>query len=358
MSASTHSPSTKQGQSAHRPSRRARQLLIFCMLSSAAVNSHAQVSLPPTNLGDTSFRDGIAGPGALLEHSLSFYRSTRLTDADGDAVPKFDQLEVGALVTHVARITDRRILGGNWGFEALLPVVWSASSPAPGTSHSRSGLGDLTVSAFILQWPARDLGTGRLWQRLNLAVTAPTGRYDAQSPMNIGSNTWVFNPHYAFTWEAASGWELSGRIHYLWPGENEQPPTTIARRSSKAGEAVHLNLSVSYEMSQRLRLGIATYALSQVSEHRIDGRELRGSREAAFGIGPGLQYQSRFGDLFINSYVETATRNRPQGAKLMVRWSFPFAADTRQTQSANSRSALGRTMMLQAIQNHGGVQSD
>ena len=348
MFASTHLPSTKQGQSTRRPSRRTTQLLILTMLCCAALDSHAQVSLPPTNLGDTSFRDGIAGPGALLEHSLSFYRATRLTDADGDAQPQFDQLEVGALVTHVARITDRRIFGANWGFEALLPIVSSASSPSPATSHSRSGLGDLTVSAFILQWPARDLGTGRLWQRLNLAVTAPTGQYDAQSPMNIGSNTWIFNPHYAFTWEAASGWELSGRIHYLWPGENEQPPTPIARGSTKAGEAMHLNLSVSYEMSQRLRLGIATYALSQISEDRIDGRELRGSREAIFGIGPGLQYQSRFGDLFINSYVETAARNRPQGAKLMVRWAFPFAADTRPAQSANSRSAPVRTMTLQA----------
>lgn len=181
--------------------------------------SHAQVVLPPVNLGDTAFRDGIAGPGGLIEHALSHYRAERVNDRAGGKVAEVERVDVTALVTHVAWLTDKRILG-NRGFEALLPVVTSETTRSRGLQDTRSGIGDVTISGFILQWPAQSVGGGRLWQRLNLAPTLPTGDHDSGSDVNVGTNTWAFNPHYAFTWEAPHRWEISGRIHYLWSAEN------------------------------------------------------------------------------------------------------------------------------------------
>lgn len=61
------------------------------------------------------------------------------------------------------------------------------------------------------------------WQRLNFVFSLPTGDYDKDAAINTGSNTWIFNPHYAFTWELGERLELSGRLHYAWISRNDDP---------------------------------------------------------------------------------------------------------------------------------------
>jgi hypothetical protein len=48
----------------------ARGLIPYLMLFSPHVSSGQHVSLPPVNLGDTNFLDGVGGPGLLLEKTF------------------------------------------------------------------------------------------------------------------------------------------------------------------------------------------------------------------------------------------------------------------------------------------------
>lgn len=75
----------------------------------------------------------------------------------------------------------------------------------------------------MLQWGPATLFGRPYWQRLNFVFSLPTGDYDKDAAINTGSNTWIFNPHYAFTWELGERLELSGRLHYAWISRNDDP---------------------------------------------------------------------------------------------------------------------------------------
>ena len=47
----------------------------------------ADIPLPPVNLGDTNFEDGIAFPGWLAEETISYYHAGQLNDHQGDKIP-------------------------------------------------------------------------------------------------------------------------------------------------------------------------------------------------------------------------------------------------------------------------------
>lgn len=93
--------------------------------------AHADVvGLPPMNLGNTSFLDGVAGPG--FELATSYYRATRIRDHAGNAVPGNPRIETAAIVPHIAYISpDVTLLGGNVGAEVLLPLAYASIRPGP-----------------------------------------------------------------------------------------------------------------------------------------------------------------------------------------------------------------------------------
>jgi hypothetical protein len=73
-----------------------------------------------------------------------------------------------------------------------------------------------------------------------------------------------------------------------------------------------------------LRLGINGYALRQLTDDKINGNSLADSKERAFGIGPGLVYGGDKWWIYLNSYFETGAENRPEGIKVVLRYSRAF----------------------------------
>ena len=82
-----------------------------------------EVTLPPVNLGGTSFLDGVAGPGFLLEETIEYYHANRFTDSRGGKIPGDNSVESWLSLTHVAYLTKWKILGGYYGVEVLLSAV-------------------------------------------------------------------------------------------------------------------------------------------------------------------------------------------------------------------------------------------
>lgn len=189
----------------------------------SAEPARAQVSLPPINLGDTSFMDGVAGPGLLFAQMVTRYDASSFRDDDGDRAPAPDDLEVVAAVTHIAYLSDRKFLGTYVGAEALLPIVQTDLAISPNVGGSDTGIGDLIVALLIMQWIDQSLFGRPLYTRLNFNFTLPTGDYDRGRIANAGQDTVRFNPYLAATWMASPQWEVSGRLHYLWTSENDDP---------------------------------------------------------------------------------------------------------------------------------------
>jgi hypothetical protein len=302
----------------------ARGLILCLLVFSLPVASGQQVSLPPVNLGDTNFLDGVAGPGLLVEETFEYYHGYRLTGPRGHKLPGDNSLGSLLSSTHVAYLTELKILGGYYGVEAVVPVAFLDVDTDLGLRGSRVGVGDLSLSPFMLQWTDQTLFGMSYLHRLDLVVILPTGRYSRDSTVNVGSNVFSLNPYYAFTLFLTPRLETSWRVHYLWTSENTDPNPVFQAGSVQPGQAVHFNAALSYEVWPGVRAGVAGYYLKQITDARIDGHSVPDSKEQVGAIGPGLLVSGKGLSLYLNAFFEVGAENRPQGTKLVWRLSKAF----------------------------------
>lgn len=279
---------------------------------------------PPVNLGDTSFEDGIAFPGWLVEETIGYYYAGQFNSHQGDRIPGSNKLTIMSATTHVAFLSQLRLFGGFYGAEILLPLADVDAETSFGPKERNQGVGDLIVSPFILQWTDKKLFGMPYFHRFVLAVTLPTGKYDRNRPVNIGNNMVSINPYYAFTIMPTDRIELSARLHYLWNSEKDEPFVGSGAGTTQPGQAVHANYAASYEVIKGVRIGVNGYVLQQLTEDRVDGQSQANSKERVFGIGPGMKLSGKVVSLYLNSYFETGAENRPEGTKVVFRLSKVF----------------------------------
>jgi len=274
---------------------------------------------PAVNLGDTSFEDGIAFPGWLAEETFGYYHAGQFNDRQGDKIPGSNKLTSVSATTHIAYISNLRLLDGFYGAEVLLPLADVDMNTSFGPKDREQGVGDLIISPFILQWTDQKLFGMPYFHRFVFSVTLPTGKYDRNRPVNIGSNLISINPYYAFTIMPTDKLELSARLHYLWNSENDDPFIGLGAGNVQPGQTFHANYAASYEVVNGVRLGINGYALQQLTEDKIDGHRQANSEERVLGIGPGIKWSGNGLSLYLNSYFETGAENRPEGTTVVFR---------------------------------------
>jgi hypothetical protein len=271
--------------------------------------------------------DGFAKPMQMFQISGAHFSADSFKDGNGNSLPGNNDIEINGTLFQYVDLTEHKIGNAYYGWEILLPVAdidpdtnFSPFSPNKG----ESGLGDLIVSPFMLQWTDSTLFGKPYFHRLNAIFFLPTGDYDRNNDVNIGNNTWRFNPYYAGTLFLSPKWELSFRLHYMWSSENDDPNPTLLANDTQAGEVFHMNYAASYATSDHFRVGISGYYLNQMSRDRIDGRSVSNSGEKVYGLGPGFMWKRPGGILTVNSYVEFGAENRPEGYKLVARYAWLF----------------------------------
>jgi len=277
----------------------------------------AQVQLPAVNLGDTNFEDAFGGPGWLLQEFPDLYFASELKDSHGKTIPGRNRVTAYSTTTHVAFVSKKRVLGGWLLGEVLLPLVDLDVQLPNGTASRVRGLADLTVGTG-LQWAPTKIRDGAFVHRLVLDVGMPTGQYSDRRPVNIGNHFVVINPYYALTYERQQ-LEFSARLHYLWNSTNNDPFIAFGIRNLQPGQAFHINYATSYELWKNVRLGLNGYWLQQLTDHNINGSDVRNSRERTVGLGPGIQLGGPTVWFRLNGYVETDVHNRPSGIKVTFR---------------------------------------
>src|ERR1700733_12685361 len=171
------------------------KLLCVAMLigvHSVSVPGQSQhVSEPAVNLGDTSFLDGPAGPGFVVEQIGDAAHDGRITDSAGNAVADAGAVNSISSLTHVAWLSPKQFLGGWYGVE----VVLSAAHVNAGAVGEAGGLGPTTVSPFILQWPEHRVLGMAIDQRFVADFDLPTGQYSRTSNVNIGDHPFSVHPY-------------------------------------------------------------------------------------------------------------------------------------------------------------------
>ena len=302
----------------------------------AAVGGAMAYDMPSVNLGFTSFLDGgpPSGPGFYYSQYVQYYESDSLKDSKGDALLPTgagEDLDVWVSMSQFIYQSDQPVLfGGKWGLNVMVPVVgldMAYDMDAPFPQDNGSGLGDILVGPFI-QWdPVMGANGPRFMHRVELQMTFPTGKYDSDKELNPGSNTYTFNPYWAFTAFVTPKLTVSGRLHYLHNFKNDDPNDGLVGVSeTRAGDAFHANFASAYEVIPgRLRLGVNGYYLNQYEDTEHDGTRINGTAEKVFAIGPGaVVHLGKDDNLLVNAYFESDAENRTEGNRYNVRYVHHF----------------------------------
>ena len=246
--------------------------IFFCF-----VESYAQgPQLPAVNLGNTTFLDGVAAPGWVVEEIGAGVHDNRAADITGQIASKSPDVSSATALTHIAWISHARTLGGWPGAETLFSGVWVNA----GSLGSGSGFGNVTLGP-ILQWPEQRLFGAPIYQRAALDFDIPLGTYSPKTSLNIGSGHWDVQPSYTITVMPQKRIETSWRLFYLGNAPNNSPPIADHASSEQAGQAIHFNGTLAFEAHKGLYLGADGYYLRQVSSSRIDTRVFPGSKKSA-----------------------------------------------------------------------------
>lgn len=292
--------------------------VLIAILSTAAVvfaTPSNAFNQPPMNLGLTDILDGaLPGPGTYFTQYIQGFQSDEFKDSDGNDIP--GQPDVGSLLVmnQFVHVWPRKLSGGNIGVDVLLPIV---SISGNGIPTNPDLLGDLTVGPFLQWFDSKLLGRPFL-HRLELDVSMPTGQWDQAFALNPGSNLWVIEPYYAFTWFVTPQFSTSWRLHYTYSTENED--TNV-----QPGDAFHFNYSFEYAFRKDFRAALAGYYLKQISDDEVNGIGLAGSKEKVLGFGPALHWivTPNF-SMGLKTAWETNTENRPEGNRTTFRWTYKF----------------------------------
>jgi hypothetical protein len=273
------------------------------------------VAEPALNLGDTSFLDGIAGPGWVVEQIGDGAHDGRIVGSDGETVSGTGTVNSVSGLTHIAWLSHEKLFGGWYGLE----VVAAAAHVNAGAPGKAGGFGDFTVSPFILQWPKYRVFGVPIYQRVVVDIDLPVGTYTRDKGVNLSSNAYELNPYYSVTAFPMKRLETSWRVHYLWNSTNNAPPLSTEAKSTQAGQAVHFNATTAYNIHGGLWIGADAYYLKQITDGQTNGLAVRNSPEQVGAIGPGMVWNSGKWFYYVNTYHEIGAENRATGNKLVLR---------------------------------------
>ena len=290
-------------------------VMLFLALSLClSSTSHA------TEGGGGAYNNGVEGfgagmippPGTYLLNYLNYYTASRFNNNDGGkAMPHF-RLDALAEVIRVLHTTDYKLLGANYSFQAILPVVHLEVS-VPGRSQSNNGLADLTVSPIILSWHRPNLHYAA-----GLDVVAPIGAYDKNDLANLGRNYWTFTPVLAATYLSDSGYEASIKLMYDINTENNDT-------DYQSGNEFHFDYTLAKHVGP-VTVGVGGYYYKQVSDDEKNGRTVGpdGNKGQVFAVGPQIKYDYKNMSFAFKYQKETLVENKPEGDKFWAYMVYAF----------------------------------
>ncbi|MGD9710230.1 MAG: transporter [Halothiobacillaceae bacterium] len=280
------------------------------------------------NGAETWLGGAVPPPGNYFINYFGYY-SGDLVDGDGDKVSGAG-VDAWFNAFRFVQTTEHKILGGNWGWHVIVPVVHQDVALGAG-SESKFGLGDVTVNPFIVSWHAKN------WHwAVGLDINLPTGAYkEGDGRQSIGANYWSFEPLFAFSYMGDTGWEVSGKLMYNLKTTNKdfRPAPGAPKMDYASGDEFHLDYLVGKRFGP-WGVGVSGYYLKQTTNDKLDGQTIaagpggiwsEGRKGEVFAIGPTVSYTTKGGVHFTGQWNrETSAENRFEGDKFILKLIMPL----------------------------------
>ena len=257
----------------------------------------------------------------LIAPLLYLYNTDQVKDRNGERLLINASITSAAYAGGVNVVTQKKMLGGLYGFQVLFPAV--ANNRLQGTeieANPGAGLTDSVFAPINLGWHFK-----RADAIAGYAIFVPTGRYTDGASDNTGFGMW--------------GHELSvGTTVYLDQARKYHAATVASfdfqskkeDSETKVGNAMNLEGGVGADfLKGGLSAGLAYYASFKLSDDHIEGFPdilIRGKNKV-FALGPEVQLALArkgvlYGLLKVNYQWETYARTASQGSELTILATF------------------------------------
>jgi len=296
--------------------RRVRNFVLVALVVGAAGGrvARAQQDLGHKTLGTIGLDAGeLPEPGLYVEDAVGAYRADELIDRDGARVPVGLQASALVNVFGVAGRYELPRLQTTIGASVTMPVARvSLSTDDPRASLDDFGFGDLYVQPLELGWrPFRDDVV------VGYAFYLPTGHLAPGGNDGVGSGhfTHEFSAGGTLYFDRARRWKLSVLASYE---HNERKQNVDLTR----GDTVQLQGGTGVELGRIVDLGVAGYALWQVTDDKGSALPpvLAGARDVDYGLGPELNVTvPQLRCKLVARYThDVYVRSRPSGSVVII----------------------------------------
>jgi len=302
---------------------RARRLFVLVALTTAAlitVVSTAAAQLNTQHIkGSVGLKAGSQPPPHVYVIAPYYYvyRTDTVRDSTGDKLPINADLTSHAFAGGVNVVTDKKLLGGFYGYQILFPV--GANNRIQGTEIDANPGAGLTNSAIVpisLGWHFKQADA-----IASYSIYVPTGRYTDGASDNTGFGMW--------------GHELAaGTTVYLNQAKQYHVATVASfdfqskkeDSETKVGNAMNLEGGVGADfLKGGLTAGLSYYTSLKLTQDHIEGFPdilIRGKNKV-FALGPEVQLAIAkagvlYGFLRVNYYWETYARTNTQGGAFSI----------------------------------------
>lgn len=253
----------------------------------------------------------VPGPGQYLKWYNLYYEANTLKDRNGDSVPVNFSADVFATAPRFIWITDTKILGADYGFDALVPILHSdVQIPGAGIGGRETAFGDLYIEPLLLGWHGDQYDVGAA-----AGFWAPTGDFDRGSPASAGKGYWtgMFTLGSTLYLDAEKTWSVSALGRYELNSRKQHVDI-------RPGDLFHIEWGVAKTIDKVWDVGVSGYCNWQLTDDRGSAVTYdRNIHDQFYSVGPEVNYfHAPLGMAFQLRYQwEFAARDRPQGRNLV-----------------------------------------
>ena len=248
----------------------------------------------------------IPPPGQYYLAYNVFYNADKLMDEHGtDTGTGFDA-SIYALVNRFVWVTDKKIWGGDLGFDVVVPFTnTNIEIRSLGVEDDQFGLGDLFAQSF-LAWHGSNYDTVAA-----IALYMPTGDYSANEPASPGKDFWttMLSLGGTYYFDIDKAWSFSVLSRYEIHSKKDSADIT-------PGNDFQFEWGLGKSITPTFDLGLTGYAHWQVSDDRgSDVTWNKSTHDRVFAIGPEAKLFIPSISTFVSlrAHWEFDAKDRPEG---------------------------------------------